>query len=61
MCIRDRTDFDPWGWGTATALVVSEAGDARTYWPQCRALMLKAVTHNGLILYAPTEPSRQAA
>ena len=46
----DQTDLDPRGWGTATALVVSQAGDGRTYRSQCRALMLKAVTHNILIV-----------
>jgi len=40
---------------------LGSAVNARSYWSQCRALMLKAVTHNILILYAPTEPSRQAA
>jgi len=40
---------------------LGSAVNARTYWPQCRALMLKAVTHNILILYAPTEPAQQAA
>lgn len=33
---------------------------ATTYWSQCRGLMLKAITHNILILYAPME-SRTAA
>lgn len=37
------------------------AVNARSYWSQCRAMMLKAVTHNILILYAPTESRRQAA
>ncbi len=40
---------------------LGSAVNATTYWSQCRALMLKAVTHNILILYAPTEPSRLAA
>lgn len=40
---------------------LGSAVNARTYWSQCRALMFKAVTHNVLILYAPSEPSRQAA
>ena len=40
---------------------LGSAVNARSYWSQCRALMLKAVTHNILILYAPTQPSRQAA
>ena len=39
---------------------LGSAVNARSYWAQCRALMLKAVTHNILILYAPTEPSRLA-
>lgn len=30
------------------------AVNAMTYWSQCRALMLMAITHNILILYAPT-------
>jgi len=37
------------------------AVNAMTYWSQCRTLMLKAVTHNILILYAPTEPRTRAA
>jgi len=40
---------------------LGSAVNARSYWSQCRALMLKALTHNVLILYAPTEPSKQAA
>ena len=40
---------------------LGSAVNARSYWSQCRALMLKAVTHNILILYAPTQPSTQAA
>ena len=40
---------------------LGSAVNAHSYWSQCRALMLKAVTHNILILYAPTEPSRLAA
>ena len=40
---------------------LGSAVNARSYWSQCRALMLKAVAHNVLILYAPSEPSRQAA
>jgi len=40
---------------------LGSAVNARSYFSQCRALMLKAVTHNILILYAPTESSRQAA
>jgi len=40
---------------------LGSAVNATTYWSQCRALMLKAVTHNILILYAPTEPVRHAA
>jgi hypothetical protein len=35
--------------------------NARSHWSQGRALMLKAITHNILILYAPTQPSKQAA
>ena len=37
------------------------AVNATTYWSQSRALMLMAITHNVLILYAPTEPRRSAA
>ena len=37
------------------------AVNATTYWSQCRALLLKAITHNVLILYAPTELRRHAA
>ena len=40
---------------------LGSAVNARSYWSQCRALMLKAVAHNILILYAPGEPSRLAA
>jgi len=40
---------------------LGSAVNARSYWSQCRALMLKAIAHNILILYAPSEPSRQAA
>jgi hypothetical protein len=36
------------------------AVNATTYWAQCRALMLKAITHNILILYAPTEATMAA-
>jgi hypothetical protein len=37
------------------------AVNARTYWSQCRTLMLKAITHNVLILYAPIQLYRLAA
>ena len=40
---------------------LGSAVNARSYWSQCRALMLKAVTHNILILYAPTASLRPAA
>jgi len=40
---------------------LGSAVNARSYWSQCRALMLKAVAHNVLILYAPSEPSTLAA
>jgi len=33
------------------------AVNAMTYWSPCRGLMLKAITHNILILYAPGEPA----
>ena len=36
------------------------AVDATTYWSQCRGLMLKAITHNVLILYAPVESAKAA-
>ena len=35
--------------------------NARGYWSRCRAMMLKAVVHNLLILYAPTESAHLAA
>ena len=34
--------------------------NATTYWSQCRVLMLKAITHNILIIHAPTKPRRAA-
>jgi hypothetical protein len=40
---------------------LGSAVNARSYWSQCRALMLKAVAHNILILYAPTQPLPAAA
>ena len=40
---------------------LGSAVNARSYWSQCRALMLKAIAHNILILYAPSEPSHLAA
>jgi len=40
---------------------LGSAVNARSYWRQSRALMLKAVTHNVLILYAPNQPIRLAA
>ena len=40
---------------------LGSAVNATTYWSQCRALMLKAVTHNILILYAPTQAYIPAA
>ena len=40
---------------------LGSAVNARSYWSQCRALMLKAVAHNVLILYAPSEPLPLAA
>jgi len=40
---------------------LGSAVNAKSYWSQCRALMLKAVAHNILILYAPSEPSTLAA
>jgi hypothetical protein len=35
--------------------------NAHSYWAQNRALMLKAITHNVLILYAPSQPLHLAA
>lgn len=52
-----------WQVETAVSMIKRRQGsavNARTYWSQCRALMLKAVTHNILILYALTESSGQA-
>ena len=40
---------------------LGSAVNAHSYWAQCRALMLKAVAHNILILYAPTQPLTQVA
>lgn len=40
---------------------LGSAVKARTYWSQCRALMLKAVSHNILILYALSGAMRLAA
>ncbi len=34
---------------------LGSAVNARGYWSQCRAMMLKAIAHNILILYAPAE------
>ncbi len=34
---------------------LGSAVNARSYWAQCRALMLKVVTHNILILWCPWE------
>ena len=53
-------------WQTETAFSMikrrlGSAVNARSYGSQCRALMLKAVAHNILILCAPSAPSRQAA
>jgi len=36
------------------------AVNATTYWSQCRGLMLKAITHNILILYAPAQSAKAA-
>jgi hypothetical protein len=40
---------------------LGSAVNARSYWSQCRALMLKSIAHNIFILYALSEPSRHAA
>ena len=53
-----------WQVETTVSMIKRRLGSAvntRSYWSQCHALMLKAVTHNILILYAPSEPSTQAA
>jgi hypothetical protein len=53
-----------WQVETAVSMIKRRLGsavNATSYWSQCRALMLKAVAHNVLILYAPTEPSTLAA
>jgi hypothetical protein len=56
-----------WQAETVLSMVKRRTGSAvgaRTYWSQSRALLLKAVTHNILILYAPTErktPMERAA
>jgi len=53
-----------WQVETAVSMIKRRLGsavEARTYWSQCRALMLKAITHNILILYALTAPSMRAA
>jgi hypothetical protein len=52
-----------WQVETTVSMIKRRQGsavNARSYWSQCRALMLKAVTHNILILYAPTESRRLA-
>ena len=40
---------------------IGSAVNARSYWSQCRALMLKAITHNTLIAYALSRWPRAAA
>ena len=53
-----------WQVETVMSMVKRRLGssvNARSYWSQCRALMLKAIAHNVLILYAPNEPSQIAA
>jgi hypothetical protein len=53
-----------WQVETAVSMIKRRLGsavNARSYWSQCRALMLKAIAHNVLILYAPTQPSLPAA
>ena len=47
-----------WQVETVNSMIKRRQGSAvsaTTYWSQCRALMLKAITHNILILYAPTQ------
>jgi len=39
---------------------LGSAVNAMTYWSQCRALMLKAIAHNILILYAPSRTAKAA-
>ena len=53
-----------WQVETAFSMIKRRLGsavNARTYWSQCRALMLKALAHNILILYALTKYYRPAA
>ena len=53
-----------WQVETAFSMIKRRLGsavNARSYWSQCRALMLKSVTHNILIIYAPIKPPRLAA
>jgi hypothetical protein len=53
-----------WQVETTVSMIKRRQGsavNARSYWSQCRVMMLKAVTHNILILYALTESRRVAA
>ena len=53
-----------WQVETAVSMIkrrLGEAVNARSYWSQCRALMLKALAHNVLILHAPSKRPRAAA
>ena len=53
-----------WQVETAFSMIKRRLGsavNARSYWSQCRALMLKAITHNILILYAHSESKQTAA
>ena len=53
-----------WQAETAISIIKRRLGsavNARSYWSQCRALMLKAVAHNIFILYVPTARLRRAA
>ena len=53
-----------WQVETAFSMIKRRLGsavNARSYWSQCRALMLKVLAHNVLILYAPTVSRMPAA
>jgi len=62
--MSQRLHLTCYGVETTVSMIKRRLGsavNATTYWAQCRALMLKAVAHNILILYAPTQPLTQAA
>ena len=65
--MRERIHLTNYGqrWQDETVMSMlkrrqGDAVNAHTYWSQCRALMLKAVTHNVLMLYAPSESAAAA-